>query len=62
MTIEKKNKFDQSAYIDQYKREHYKSVAFRVNKETEKDILQKLDSVENKADYIKQLIRNDLKK
>ena len=61
-TIEKKGKFDQRAYIDRYHKEHYKSVAFRVNVETEKDILEKLSNVQNKAEYIKWLIRNDIKK
>ena len=32
----------------------------KLNKVTDADILAKLDSVENKQGYIKQLIRNDL--
>lgn len=31
-----------------------------VNKKTEKDILEKLNTVNNKSDYIKSLIRNDI--
>lgn len=31
-----------------------------VNKKTEKDILEKLNAVNNRSDYIKSLIRNDI--
>lgn len=37
-------------------------VHLKLNMITDKDILEKLDSVENKQGYIKNLIRNDLNK
>ena len=37
-------------------------IAIRLMKNTEQDIIQKLDSVPNKAGYIKQLIRADMAK
>lgn len=41
---------------------HATSVCFRVMHNTESDILKKLSSVENKAGYIKSLIRADIAK
>ena len=37
-------------------------VSFKVNRKTEPDILKKLESVENKQGYIKQLIREDIER
>ncbi len=45
---------------DRYNRKSTVSVAIRLMKNTEQDIIQKLDSVPNKAGYIKQLIRQDI--
>lgn len=47
---------------DRYHKAHTVSVSFRLMKNTESDIIAKLDSVPNKAGYIKQLIRADLAK
>lgn len=38
------------------------SVYIKLNINTELDIIEKLESVENKSGYIKQLIRNDIEK
>ena len=46
---------------DRYNKSHTVSIAIRLMK-TEQDIIQKLDSVPNKAGYIKQLIRADMAK
>lgn len=35
-------------------------ISVRYNIETDRDILEKLDSVPNKADYIRQLIKQDI--
>ena len=35
-------------------------IKFTLNNKTDKDILQKLDSVGNKQGYVKQLIREDI--
>lgn len=37
-------------------------VQIRLNKDNDKDIISKLDSVDNKQGYIKGLIRNDIAK
>ena len=36
-------------------------IRLKLNKHTDADIIQKLDSVDNKQGYIKQLIRKDAK-
>lgn len=47
---------------DRYHKAHTVSLTIRLMKNTEQDILEKLDSVPNKAGYIKRLIRADLEK
>lgn len=39
-----------------------KRIGLKLNKKTDKDILSKLESVDNKQGYIKSLIRKDLYK
>lgn len=43
-----------------YDREHTTGVFLKLNKETDKDILEKLSSVPNRQGYIKDLIREDM--
>ena len=43
-----------------WKKGHNKMISIRYNIETDKDILEMLDSVSNKADYIRQLIKKDI--
>lgn len=50
-------KFNQSKYINEYKRSHYKRVSLQLNLEKDADIIKKLESVENVNEFIKQLIR-----
>ncbi|MCD7903378.1 MAG: hypothetical protein LUF91_06400 [Oscillospiraceae bacterium] len=45
---------------DRYHKAHTVSVNIRLMKNTEQDIIQKLNSVPNKAGYIKALIRADI--
>ena len=47
---------------DRYNTAHTASLTIRLMKNTEQDIIQKLDSVPNKAGYIKALIRADIQK
>lgn len=47
---------------DRYHKAHTVNISFRLMKNTEQDIIQKLDSVPNKAGYIKGLIRADIAK
>lgn len=47
---------------DRYNKAHTVNVNIRLMKNTEQDIIAKLDSVPNKAGYIKSLIRADIEK
>lgn len=47
---------------DRYLKKNAVSVSFRIIKTTEQDILAKLESVPNKAGYIKRLILEDIRK
>ena len=49
-------------YQNAYKKEHYKMVTFKFNKQNDADIIEKIDSVENKLDYIRELVRADIKR
>lgn len=44
-----------------YDKDNTKRVFIKLNKNTDKDILEKLDNVPNKQGYIKELIRSDIK-
>lgn len=45
-----------------YDVENTRQVHLKLNRRTDEDVLEKLDSVPNKQGYIKELIRADLKK
>ena len=49
--------FNQSEYINQYKKDHYKRISLQLNVESDADIIAILDNVPNKNEYIKNLIR-----
>lgn len=46
--------------VDKWRKNNTKQYAFAVMVKTEADIIEKLESVPNKAGYIKSLIRADL--
>ena len=46
---------------ERYDLSHTRQIKLKLNINTDKDILEKLDSVPSKQGYIKQLIRADLK-
>lgn len=56
MVTEKRQK-----YINDYNKTKYKNINFRVNKD-DMEILNKLKNVPNKAKYLTDLIRQDIKK
>lgn len=56
MSIETKKQTPQ----EKYHKAHTKSITIRLMKNTEQDIISKLESVPNKAGYIKSLIRKDI--
>lgn len=39
-----------------------RQIALRFNKENDADVLRKMDSVPNKTDYVRQLVREDIGK
>ena len=45
-----------------YDKGHTRGIYLKLNLESDKDILEKLDSVNNKQTYIKDLIRKDIEK
>lgn len=47
---------------EKYLKANTKIVSLRLNYNTDKDIIKKLDEVESKMGYIKELIRKDLQK
>ena len=46
--------------IKKYEKENTKRFSLKLNKKTDRDILERLDEVENKTQYIKMLIRKDI--
>ena len=54
--MNERKKTPQERYAEKYRRQYKMDCITR----TEQDIIQKLDSVPNKAGYIKQLIRADI--
>ena len=60
-TIEKKRSdFNQSRYIQRYIKERYIRLQILLNKETDADIIERLEKQKNKSEYIKGLIRADM--
>ena len=55
-------KMDKQKYDLAYQKDNIKQVKFTLNKNTDQDIIKKLDTVQNKNGYLKDLIRQDLKK
>lgn len=53
---------NQQAAQRRWREAHAKNITLQFNNETDADILEKLGSVANKTDYIRQLIRADLEK
>ena len=47
---------------DRYDKENTFRMTIKLNRKTEQDIIQKLESVDKKQTYIKQLIRADIRK
>lgn len=46
---------------DRYDKENTTRITIKLNKKTESDIIEKLNSVEKKQTYIKELIRADIR-
>ncbi len=59
MTKESKQK--QYKYIADYKKKNIRRILLEFRKDSEADLIQHLDSQPSKNDYIRKLIRNDMK-
>lgn len=55
-------KFDQNKYGQEYHAKYYTARNLKFKKDEDADVLAKLDSVPSKTDYVRQLIRADIKK
>ncbi|HRF70769.1 MAG TPA: hypothetical protein PKV66_05000, partial [Candidatus Pelethenecus sp.] len=55
----KENKLN---YINDYEKENVKKITVRFNRNLEKDLIDFLETKDNKQGYIKQLIRDDMAK
>ena len=57
-----KKKFNKVEYDKEFHKENYKMYVTRFSKVSDKLIIEKLESVENKTDYIRKLILADIEK
>ena len=59
---EKKEKFDKLKYNEIYNKKNYKRYELKINVNTQKNIIDVLDSVKNRTAYICDLIEKDIEK
>lgn len=62
MQKRKKATIKQKAYIMDYQKENVKQIKFTLSKIHDLDIIEYLDGIQNKNGYLKELIRQDMKK
>ena len=62
MAKDKRSYNDRKEYFSSYYSSNYKQIKISLSPVTEEDILEKLDSVDNKRQYIINLIRADISK
>jgi len=60
MTRVKKTSDAQAKASAKYDKQHTRGVYLKLNTETDRDVIDKLDSVDNRQGYIKALIRKDI--
>ena len=53
---------NKSIASNKYNKENTKQILIRLNKNTDADIIARLDSVDSKQGYIKELIRDNIEK
>lgn len=58
--MEEKKQKTQTFYSNRWKKGHQRSVLLAFNKDTDIEVLNMLDSVPNKTDYVRQLILLDI--
>ena len=54
--------FIRSKYVQEYQKKKYKSVVLHFDRENDKKVIEKLDSKNNKIEYIRELINTDIQK
>lgn len=59
---ESAKKFDKNKYDLEYKKNKLKQFTFTLNKEYDADIIEFLDILPNKTQFVKELIRKEIKK
>ena len=59
--IDTLTKFNQTEYITKFVKETYKRYEIRLNKTSDADLIDFIDSKENRTEYIKDLIRKDMR-
>ncbi len=57
----RKNKQEANEYWNAYHKEKMKRYELSLNRETDADVIEKLESVPNRTDYIRNLIRSQSK-
>ena len=63
MPKEKKEKsFNKLEYDKKFHKENYIQIQVKYKKTSDSDVIEKLNSVPNKADYIRQLVLDDIAK
>lgn len=58
--MRKKATNKQKVYIQQYKKDNCKRISFELNSNYDQDIIEFLNSKDNKQGYLKELIRKDI--
>lgn len=58
----KEKSFNKLEYDKKFHKENYIQIHARFRKTSDSDIIEKLNSVPNKADYLRKLIRDDIAK
>lgn len=61
-TKEKKTGFNKAEYDKAFHKKNYTCIAFNLRNVEDSDVLEKIKSVSNKAEYIRTLVRNDISK
>ncbi len=58
----KKPKFNKAEYDKAFLKKNYTCIAFNLRNVEDADVLEKIKSASNKAEYIRTLVRNDISK
>lgn len=53
-------KENKKKYVLDYQKKNYVSVVFHLRRDSDQDILEALNNVPNKSDYIRELVRKDI--